>query len=50
MSLSEEEKIYKKIAPTRDTHANWELNNPVLPDGVMGIVKDRLFAGTLKSS
>ena len=48
MSLSEETKIYKKIAPTRDTHANWELNNPVLPDGVMGIVKDRLFAGSLE--
>lgn len=48
MSLSEEEKIYKKIAPTRDTHANWEFNNPVLPDGVMGIVKDRLFAGSLE--
>lgn len=48
MSLSEETKIYKKIAPTRDTHANWTLNNPVLPDGVMGIVKDRLYTGSLE--
>lgn len=48
MPISAEDKIYKKIAPTRDTHANWTLHNPVLPEGVIGAVKDRLWSGSLE--
>lgn len=48
MPISAEDKIYKKIAPTRDTHANWTLHNPVLPEGVVGAVKDRLWSGSLE--
>lgn len=48
MPISAEDKIYKKIAPTRDTHANWTLHNPVLPEGVMGVVKGRLWSGSLE--
>ena len=48
MPISAEDKIYKKIAPTRDTHANWTLHNPVLPEGVLGAVKDRLWSGSLE--
>ena len=37
-----------RIAPTRDTHANWLLNNPILPEGVLGIVKGRLSEESLE--
>lgn len=36
------------IAPTRDTHENWLLNNPVLPEGVLAIVKGRLSEESLE--
>ncbi|KEJ93453.1 hypothetical protein [Synergistes jonesii] len=33
-------------APTRDTHANWTANNPIVPEGVLCITKDRNYAGS----
>lgn len=38
----------KLIAPTRDTHTNWSTNNPVLPEGVLAITTDRLYAGSVE--
>ena len=38
----------RMTAPTRDTHANWTTNNPVLPEGVLGIVKDRRYSGSVE--
>lgn len=36
------------IAPTRDTYTNWVEHNPIIPEGVFCLVKDRLFDGSLE--
>lgn len=38
----------KLIAPTRHIHAIWESNNPVVPEGVLCITKDRLYTGSVE--
>ena len=35
-------------APTRDTHALWTVNNPIIPEGVLCITKDRLYEGSVE--
>lgn len=36
-------------APTRDMHANWAANNPILPEGVLAMTKGRLGTGSLEA-
>lgn len=36
------------LAPTRHEHDEWAANNPILPEGVLGLVKDRLFEGSVE--
>ena len=36
------------IAPSRDTHNNWNDKDPVILEGVLGFTKDRLFSGSLE--
>lgn len=36
------------IAPTRDTATAWSENDPLVPEGVLCLVKDRLFEGSLE--
>ena len=38
----------KMIAPTRDAHTNWTVNNPILPEGVFAITKGRLHAESVE--
>ena len=38
----------KLIAPTRDTATAWAENDPIVPEGVFFLVKDRLFEGSLE--
>lgn len=38
----------KLIAPTRDTATAWTENDPIVPEGVFFLVKDRLFEGSLE--
>ena len=38
----------KLIAPTRDTDTAWTENDPIVPEGVLCLVKDRLFDGSLE--
>ena len=38
----------KLIAPTRDTATAWAENDPILPEGVLALVKDRLFEGSVE--
>lgn len=35
-------------APTRDTHTNWSTHDPILPEGVFAITKDRRYAGSVE--
>ena len=36
------------LAPTRDTYTNWVEHNPIIREGVLCLVKDRLFDGSLE--
>lgn len=36
------------LAPTRHEHDEWAANDPILPEGVLGLVKDRLFEGSVE--
>lgn len=36
------------LAPTRHEHDKWAANNPILSEGVLGLVKDRLFEGSVE--
>ncbi len=36
------------IAPTRDTDTAWTENDPIVPEGVQCLVKDKLFDGSLQ--
>ncbi|MBQ2470477.1 MAG: hypothetical protein II514_04765 [Ruminococcus sp.] len=36
------------LAPTRDEYTDWVTNNPIVPEGVLCMVKDRLFEGSLE--
>lgn len=36
------------IAPTRDEYTDWVNNDPMLPEGVLALVKDRLFTGSVE--
>ena len=46
--MTELTRANKLTAPTRDTHASWTANNPVLPEGVLAITKDRLYTGSVE--
>ena len=35
-------------APTRDTHTTWQTNNPIIPEGVLCITKNRLYEGSVE--
>ena len=43
-----EVRAVKLMAPTRDTYENWVAHNPIIPEGVLCLVKDRLFNGSLE--
>ncbi|MGI6076446.1 MAG: hypothetical protein ACOYD9_08835 [Pyramidobacter sp.] len=43
-----EARAVKLVAPTRDTYENWVAHNPIVPEGVLCLVKDRLFDGSLE--
>lgn len=36
------------IAPTRDEYSDWVNNDPMLPEGVLALVKNRLFEGSVE--
>lgn len=36
------------IAPSRDTHTNWNDKDPVILEGVLGFTKNRIFDGSLE--
>lgn len=38
----------KLTAPTRNSHVAWTATNPVVPEGVLIIVKDRLYVGSVE--
>ena len=38
----------KLTAPTRNSHVAWTVTNPVVPEGVLIIVKDRLYVGSVE--
>ena len=39
-------RIPRLLAPSRDTHTNWNTKDPIIPEGVYGITFDRLFDGS----
>ena len=47
-SLPETHRVQRLIAPSRDTHTNWNDKDPVIKEGVLGFTKDRLFNGSLE--
>lgn len=46
--MTEHTRTAVMTAPTRDTHANWTANNPILPEGVLGVVFSRLYSGSVE--
>ena len=46
--MPEQTREYKMLAPTRDTHSAWTANDPIIPEGVLCIVKGRLYAGSVE--
>lgn len=47
-TLPETHRVQRLIAPSRDTHTNWNDKDPVIKEGVLGFTKDRLFNGSLE--
>lgn len=39
-------RIVKGTAPVRDTHTNWNSNNPTIPEGLWCCVYDRIYSGS----
>ena len=48
MPLPETHRVNRLIAPSRDTHNNWNDKDPVILEGVLGYTKNRLFDGSLE--
>ena len=46
--MTEHTRTAVMTAPTRDTHTNWAANNPILPEGVLGVVFSRLYSGSVE--
>lgn len=46
--MAEHTRTAVMTAPTRDTHVNWTANNPILPEGVLGVVFSRLYNGSVE--
>ncbi len=46
--MTEHTRTAVMTAPTRDTHVNWTANNPILPEGVLGVVFSRLYSGSVE--
>ncbi len=47
-TLPETHRVQRLIAPSRDTHTNWNDKDPIIKEGVLGYTKDRLFNGSLE--
>lgn len=46
--MPDEHRVPRLIAPSRDTHDNWSVKDPVILEGVLGYTKNRLFDGSLE--
>lgn len=46
--MPEQTRTAAMTAPTRDIHASWAANNPILPEGVFAITKNRLYTGSVE--
>lgn len=46
--MPETHRVNRLIAPSRDSHNNWNDKDPVILEGVLGFTKDRIFNGSLE--
>lgn len=46
--MPETHRVNRLIAPSRDTHNNWNDKDPVILEGVLGFTKNRIFDGSLE--
>lgn len=46
--MADQTRTPQMIAPTRDTHGTWTVNNPIMPEGVLCVTKDRQYPGSVE--